>query len=275
MLASQMKELNNGTSIPLLGLGVFRSEIGEQTENAVRDALNMGYRHIDTAMIYKNEESVGRGIASSNVDRQDIFVTTKLWNEDIRQRNTAQAFQDSLDRMKLDYVDLYLIHWPAEGFCEAWEEMEKIYVSGKARAIGVSNFHPHHMEELLKTAKVVPAVNQFECHPFLSQQPLIDYCTALGIACEAYSPLGGQGNDVLSDVVVQEIAKKHQKTPAQVVLRWNLQRGLIVIPKSVRKERIEENQNVFDFELSLEEMAQIHAINKDLRHSSNPDTFDF
>lgn len=268
-------ELNNGVQIPQLGLGVFKTPAGETTENAVKWALQDGYRHIDTAMIYRNEESVGKGIAESGVAREDIFLTSKLWNDDVRSGQVIQAYEDSLTRLNTDYLDLYLIHWPAEGFSEAWRDMETLYLSGRVRAIGVSNFQQHHLDTLMETAIVVPAVNQIESHPYLSNQPLIDFCAQAGITPEVWSPLGGTGGHLLDDLVLAEIALKYEKTPAQIVLRWDIQREVIVIPKSVHQGRIASNLDVFDFTLSDEDMKRIDQLNKDERVGADPDNFNF
>ncbi len=268
-------QLNNGVRIPQLGLGVFRAADGDETQNSVKWALEAGYRHIDTAKIYGNEKSVGDGIQGSGVARGDIFLTTKLWNDDIRQGRTKAAFAESLEALRTDYIDLYLIHWPADGFEQAWADLEELYVVGKIKAIGVSNFHRLHLEQLEKTAKILPAVNQIESHPYLSNQELIDLCHSKGMAVEVWSPLGGIKGNVLEDAVLHELASKYGKTPAQIVLRWDIQRNVIVIPKSVHRERILSNQEVFDFELSQEDMALISSLNRNQRVGSDPDHFDF
>lgn len=275
MNTQMMKKLNNGVEIPMLGLGVFQTEDGAETQNAVRWAIGAGYRHIDTAKIYGNEKSVGLGIKESGVARNELFITTKLWNEDIRQRRTKQAFEQSLQDLQLDYLDLYLIHWPAEGYAEAWAAMEEIYATGKVRAIGVSNFHQHHLDELMNTAKIVPAVNQIECSPRLTQEPLRAYLAQKGIATQAWSPLGGTGGNLMEEQVLLNLAQKYGKSPAQIILRWDLQNDMITIPKSVHKERIEANLNVFDFELAQEDMNAINGLNKDQRVGPDPDNFDF
>lgn len=269
------KKLNNGTEIPCLGLGVFQSPDGPETSNAVRWAIEAGYIHIDTAKIYENEKSVGQGVRDSGVPREKLFITTKLWNNDMRANRQQEAFETSLKLLGMDYIDLYLIHWPVENYVESWKIMEKIYASGKAKAIGVSNFHPHHLDNLLANSTIVPAVNQVELHPRLSQEPLRKYCAEKGIAIEAWSPIGGQGGDLLSEPVLKNIAAKHGKSPAQVVIRWDLQSGIITIPKSVHQARIKENCSVFDFELSKDEIAAIDKLNKNQRVGPNPDKFDF
>lgn len=270
-------KLNNGVDIPVLGLGVFRSKDGEETIDAVKWALEAGYRHIDTAKVYGNEVSVGQGIKESGIDRKDIFITTKLWNDDIRSHRTLEAFNESLEKLDTDYVDLYLIHWPVDFRAEAYAEMEKLYEAGKIRAIGVSNFHKHHLQELEKTYHIVPAINQIESNPYFSNQELIDYCLEKGIAVEVWSPLGGlKGHDgILEDETIKKIAKAHDKTPAQVVIRWHLQRGVIVLPKSVHQSRINENLDVFNFKLTDEEMALMNGLNRNQRVGSDPDNFTF
>ena len=267
--------LNNGVSIPQLGLGVFQTPDGKQTEDAVRWALESGYRHIDTAKIYGNEDSVGKAIKDSNIKREDIFLTTKLWNEDIRQGRTKEAFEESLKALQTDYVDLYLIHWPATGYEQAWKEMIEIYKSGRARAIGVSNFHEHHLENLKNISDLMPAVNQIESNPYFSNQKLIDFCQKEGIAVEIWSPLGGTGSHLLQDSTLVELAHKYHKSAAQIVLRWDLQRNLIVFPKSTHQERIISNFDVFDFALSEEDMSKMNSLNKNLRVGPDPDNFDF
>ena len=272
------KKLNNGVEIPLLGFGVYQAKEGEEAVNAVRWALEAGYRHIDTAAVYQNEESVGRAIIESGIPRDKIFLTTKLWNDDMRKGRQKEAFEESLKRLKTDYVDLYLIHWPVAGkYKESWKVLEELYQSGKVRAIGVSNFHKSHLDDLLVAAKVVPAVNQVECHPWLNQEPLFDYCNKLNIALEAWSPLGGTGTGkaLLNDERLKAIAAKYNKSAAQVILRWDLQRGIITIPKSVHKERIFANTDIFDFELSKEDMSIINEMNENKRVGPDPDNFNF
>ena len=270
-------KLNDGTLIPRIGLGVFRTRSGEETEQAVRWALDAGYRHIDTAKAYRNEESVGRAIRESGIDRKEIFITTKLWNEEVRSGKTKQAFFDSLDRLGVDYIDLYLIHWPAEGFEQAWLEMEKLYEEGYIESIGVSNFHKNHLYALKIKGKYTPSVDQIESHPYFSNQELIDELHARGIAPEVWSPLAGgnRAQELLAEPVLKEIAEKYGKTAAQVVLRWHMQRDTIVIPKSVHQDRIISNLDVFDFELSAEDMRWISSLDKGQRVGANPDTFDF
>ncbi|TPF86426.1 glyoxal reductase [Bifidobacterium sp. UTCIF-37] len=267
--------LNNGTVIPQVGLGVFRTPDGDTTVNAVTAALEAGYRHIDTAMIYRNETSVGEGIRRSGVPRDDIFVTTKLWNDDIRARRGQDAFEESLERLGLDYVNLYLIHWPADGWQQAWDDLQAIYASGRAKAIGVSNFQRHHLEELLANSDVKPAVDQIESSPQFANQELIDFAHAQGIDVEAWSPLGGTGGTLLADPRLSEIGAKYGKSAAQVVIRWHIQRGVIVLPKSTHADRIRQNLDVFDFQLSDADMAAVNAIDTGRRNGADPDDFDF
>ena len=267
--------LNNDVMIPQIGFGVFQVEDGPQTVDAVRTALEDGYRHIDTASVYGNEASVGKAIAESDVDRADLFVTTKLWNDDIRKRRTKDVFQESLDRLGLDYVDLYLIHWPAEGWQEAWAAMQELYAQGRMRAIGVSNFERNHLTELLEQTDVLPAVDQVESSPTFPNQDLIDFCHGKDIAVEAWSPLGGTGGNLLTDQRLLDIGEKYGKSSAQVVLRWDLQRGVIPLPKSVHSTRIMQNIHVFDFELDESEMQLISSLDTGKRNGADPNNFDF
>jgi diketogulonate reductase-like aldo/keto reductase len=271
------KKLNNGVEIPYLGLGVFQVKDGDETGNAVHWAIEAGYRHIDTAALYGNEKSVGTAIRKSGIDRKKLFVTTKLWKDDMLQGTQMQAFEKSLKLLQMDYVDLYLIHWPVAGkSMESWKVLEEIYKSGKSRAIGVSNFKEKHIDALLHEAKIVPAVNQVECHPHLSQQPLVDYCHKQGIAFEAWSPLGGTGGNLLDDPVLKKIADKHGKSAAQVTLQWELQKGLITIPKSIHQARIIANTDIYGFELSADEMKAINALDKNpQRTGPDPNYMEF
>jgi methylglyoxal/glyoxal reductase len=253
------KKLNNGVEIPYLGFGVFLVKDGDDTVNAVRWALEAGYRHIDTASAYRNEKSVGQAIRESGIERKKLFITTKLGKDDMRQGTQMQAFERSLNLLQMDYLDLYLIHWPVTGKNrETWKIMEELYKSGRVRAIGVSNFMEKNLDALMQDAKIKPAVDQVELHPNYSKQQLAAHCEKLGIACEAWSPLGGTGSKLLEDPVLTVIAAKHGKSAAQVALRWELQRGIITIPKSTHQERIKSNTNLYDFELSP---AEIKAIN--------------
>lgn len=269
-------KLNDGHEIPQLGFGVFRIKDGDECVAAVKAALAAGYTHLDTAKIYGNEQFVGQAMKESGLKREDIYLTTKLWNEDIRQMRTQEAFAESLERLGTDYVDLYLIHWPVDKRDIAWGEMEKLQKEGKIRSIGVSNFHQHHLEELEKTWNIVPAVNQIESNPYFQNQELIDYCLARGIQVEVWSPLGGsKTTSIRDDETLKAIADKYGKTPTQVIIRWHLQRGVIVLPKSTHKERIDENFNVFDFELSEEDMLAIKGLERGTRVGDDPDNFNF
>lgn len=266
--------LNNGLKMPWLGFGVYQITDGNEVEDAVKYALEAGYRSIDTASVYGNEVGVGKAIQESNVAREDIFLTTKVWNTDQRNRRTLDAFEESLERLQTHYVDLYLVHWPVAGFYkDTWKEMEKIYESGRAKAIGVSNFLVHHLGDILSDCKVVPAVNQIEFHPYLVQPELLQFCKTHQIQVEAWSPLM-QGH-ITAVKVINDIAKKYNKTAAQVVLRWNLQHGVVTIPKSVNPDRIRENNQLFDFELSGEDIAALDALDKGKRFGPDPADFNF
>ena len=272
-LSSTLK-LNNGVDMPLLGLGVFKSAEGDETYNAVKYAIEAGYRNIDTAAVYGNEKSVGRAIADSGIKRGDIFVTTKLWNEDMRRGRQREAFKESLEKLGLDYVDLYLIHWPVKGeYVKSWKALEQIYKEGGARAVGVSNFHIHHLDDIFAASDLVPAVNQVECHPELTQMELVKYTQSKGIIFEPWSPLGA-GN-LVDDETLKSIAKKYGKTAVQLILKWGLQRGFINIPKSSNKARITENTQIFDFTVTDEDMAVIFKLNIDKRVGADPETFSF
>ncbi|MFH8933077.1 aldo/keto reductase [Streptomyces griseosporeus] len=267
--------LNNGVEMPQLGFGVWQVP-DDEAERAVATALQAGYRSIDTAAIYGNEEGTGRAIAASGLPREDIFVTTKLWNSDQGYDSTLRAFDTSLAKLGLDYVDLYLIHWPLPGrdrYVDTYKAFEKLHADGRIRAIGVSNFLPEHLERLIAETSVIPAVNQIELHPYLQQHAAREYHAKQGIATEAWSPLGS-GKGLLEVPAIVAIARKHGRTPAQVVLRWHLQTGNVVIPKSVTPSRIEENISVFDFSLDDEDLAAISALNEDRRLGPDPATFD-
>ena len=267
--------LNNGVTIPQLGLGVFQTKSGKETTDAVREALQAGYRHIDTAAAYGNEESVGEGLRQSGLKRHDVFITTKLWNDDARAGIAKEAFYRSMEKLGTEYIDLYLIHWPVDGWEQAWETMAELYAERRVRAIGVSNFQPHHLESLLSISDTKPAVDQVESSPQFANQDVIDFTHANGINVEAYSPLGGTGGTLLSNPALGSIAERYGKSPAQVVIRWHLQRGLIVIPKSTHAERIRQNFDVFDFQLTGDDMKAIGALNTDTRTGADPDNFNF
>ncbi|MGF6990256.1 diketogulonate reductase-like aldo/keto reductase [Lachnospiraceae bacterium PM6-15] len=268
-------KLNNGKLIPQLGLGVYQTPEGEATVNAVKWALEAGYRHIDAAKVYGNEAEVGKGMLESGVPREEIFLTTKLWNDDVRAGRAKEAFAESLKSLQTDYVDLYLIHWPVDGFEKAWSDLEELYEAGKIKAIGLSNFHKEHIERIEKIAHIKPAVNQVESHPYMNNQALIDLSKSYGMEVEVWSPLGGTGGNLLSDQTLQALATKYGKSPAQIVLRWDIQREVIVIPKSTHKERIEVNMDVFDFELTSEDMDIINQLDRGERVGPDPDNFDF
>jgi diketogulonate reductase-like aldo/keto reductase len=272
-----MVTLNNGVEIPQVGLGVFRAKEGAEVERAVRAALEAGYRLIDTAAAYGNEVGVGKAIKASGLPREEVFITTKLWNANHAYEDALRGFDESLEKLDCDYIDLYLIHWPLpmEGkFTQAWKALEKLYESKRVRAIGVSNFKPHHLEELLKGAATVPAVNQIELHPLFQQKETRAYCVEHGIAVESYSPLM-QAGAALEHPVIANLAHTYGKTPAQVILRWHVQSGLIVIPKSVKPERIQENLALFDFELSKNDMRAIEEMDREQRINADPDTASF
>lgn len=277
-------KLNNGVEIPCVGYGTFRTDPAV-TAQAVQDAIAAGYRHIDTAKVYENEVGVGQGIKAAGVPREELFVTSKLWNTDRGYEATKAAFQASLDRLGLDYLDLYLIHWPANEKqfgagaakinAETWRAMEELYEAGKIRAIGLSNFMPHHVAELLKTAKIKPMVDQIEVHPGWTHAEEIKKLQAMDIVVEAWGPLGGQGATVLVDPTMQKIAATHGKSTAQVSLRWILQQGVVPLPKSVHVDRLKQNMELFDFELSNEEMQTIAALPNLGGQCKDPDDVDF
>lgn len=263
--------LHNGVKMPWFGLGVFKVKEGTEVINSVKAAIKNGYKSIDTAAVYQNEEGVGKAIKESGVPREELFITSKVWNSDQGYDSTLQAFETSLKKLGLDYLDLYLIHWPGKNkFKETWKALEKLYKDGRVRAIGVSNFKIHHLEELLKDCEIKPMVNQVEYHPHLTQKDLLAFCQKEGIQLEAWSPL--KQGQLLNDPVINEIAAKYGKSAAQVILRWDLQTEVVTIPKSTKEQRIIENANIFDFELTTEDMQKIDALNKDERVGSDPDT---
>lgn len=271
--------LNNGIEMPRVGLGVFRVDNSSELVNAVKVAIKNGYRSIDGAAIYGNEEAMGEGIREgikeSGISREDLFITSKVWNADLGYESTIAAYEASLKRLGVDYLDLYLIHWPVEGkYKEAWRALEYLYKEGHVKAIGVSNFQVHHLQDLLKDAEIKPVINQIELHPYLSQEKVREFCKENDIQVEAWSPLMA-GNGLLENDVLKEIAKKYNKTTAQVVLRWGLQSQVITIPKSTNEGRLIENIDIFDFNLSKDDMDRIDSLNKDLRVGPDPDNFDF
>jgi 2,5-diketo-D-gluconate reductase A len=275
MATSPTVTLNNGVEIPQLGFGVFKVKPTE-TVSAVTTALRVGYRHIDTAEMYGNEKEVGLAITASGLDRDDVFVTSKLNNNHHPYSDALAAFDRTLSDLGLEYVDLFLIHWPLPAvgdFVETWRALESVYRDDRARAIGVSNFHADHLRRLLDETELVPAVNQIEAHPYLTQEPLRAFNASHGIKTEAWSPLA-RGR-VLDDPTIKDVVDRTGRTAAQVVLRWHIQLGNIVFPKSVRLDRIEENFNIFDFELSGEDMAAISKLDRGERTGPDPDTFNY
>jgi diketogulonate reductase-like aldo/keto reductase len=271
--------LNNGIVMPMLGFGVYGLAEGDECVNTVKFAIETGYRSIDTASGYGNEKSVGQAIRESGIPRGDIFLTTKLGNGEQRSGEVLKAFDTSLEKLGLDYIDLYIIHWPCKGFyVDAWLALEKIQASGKAKAVGVSNFQPHHIEDIKKGWRIVPALNQIELHPFLTQKPLLAFCHKHGIAPQAWSPLGGNRplqERIFASGTLVKIAEKYKKSPAQIILRWNMEIGVVTIPKSVNPTRIKENFDIFDFNLTPEEITAINALNQNERGGPDPDNFNF
>jgi len=266
--------LHNGVKMPWFGLGVFKVQEGSEVIESAKAAIKNGYKSIDTAAVYKNEEGVGLAIKESDVPRQELFITTKVWNSDQGYESALKAFETSMEKLGLDYLDLYLIHWPVEGkYKDTWKALEKLYRDGRVRAIGVSNFHVHHLKNLMADAEIKPMVNQVEYHPHLSQTELLAFCKEEGIQLEAWSPL--KQGELLSEPAIVAIAEKHKKTPAQIILRWDLQNGVVTIPKSVKEHRIIENADIFDFELSAEDMEKLNSLNKNERVGPDPDHFDF
>ncbi|NEZ40707.1 aldo/keto reductase [Paenibacillus alvei] len=281
MVAKNLQDtttLNNGVKMPWFGLGVFKVEEGPELVNAVKTAIKHGYRSVDTAAIYGNEEGVGQGIREglkeAGISREELFVTSKVWNADLGYESTIAAYETSLKKLGLAYLDLYLIHWPVEGkYKDAWRALETLYKEGRVKAIGVSNFQIHHLQDLMKDAEIKPMINQVEYHPRLTQKELQAFCQDNDIQFEAWSPL--MQGQLLDNEVIQEIANKHNKSIAQVILRWDLQNGVVTIPKSTKEHRIVENANVFDFELTKEEMEIIDGLNQNHRVGPDPDNFDF
>lgn len=266
--------LHNGVKMPWFGLGVFKVQEGEEVVSSVKAAIKNGYQSIDTAAVYKNEEGVGQAIKEAGVPREELFITTKVWNSDQGYESTLEAFETSLSKLGLEYLDLYLIHWPVKGkYNDTWKALEKLYKDGRVRAIGVSNFHVHHLEDLLGHAEIKPMVNQVEYHPHLTQEELRAFCKKEGIQLEAWSPL--KQGELLTEPTIVKIAEKHKKSPAQIILRWDLQNEVVTIPKSIKENRMIENASIFDFELTTEEMKGISSLNKNERIGPDPDNFDF
>lgn len=271
----QSVKLNNGVEMPMEGFGVFQVPDATQCEKAVLDALNAGYRLLDTAAAYMNEEAVGAAIKKSGIPREELFITTKLWIQDAGYENAKKAFQVSLDKLGLDYLDLYLIHQPISDYYGSWRAMEELYEEGKIKAIGVCNFYPERLADLCLNAKVKPMVNQVECHPFFQQKAAMETMKEFGVQIEAWGPLAEGQKNIFQNETLMKISKKYNKSVAQVILRWHVQRGVVIIPKSVHKERIEENISIWDFDLSDIDMEAIAAM--DLGHSeiidhSSPET---
>lgn len=266
--------LHNGVQMPWVGLGVYKAKDGDEVIQAIKWAIDAGYRSIDTASLYENEAGVGQAIAESHVPREELFITTKVWNTDQGYERTLAAFNASLERLGLDYVDLYLVHWPVpEMYKETWKALEKIYNDGRAKAIGVSNFKKHHLEDLMADAEIKPMVNQVEYHPRLTQEDLLSYCKEQGIQLEAWRPL--LKGEIFEEPTLVELADKYNKSVAQIILRWDLQNGVVTIPKSVTQNRIEENIDIFDFELTNKDMSRISALNQDKRNGADPDDPEF
>ncbi|MFK7800931.1 MAG: aldo/keto reductase [Anaerolineae bacterium] len=266
--------LNNGVEMPQFGLGVFQTAEGNEIDAAVQAALDFGYRHIDTAAAYNNEEGVGKAVRASSIPREEIFVTTKVWNGRQREGTVREAFEESLSKLDLGYIDLYLIHWPVpEKYVETWLMLEKLYAEGKVRSIGVSNFKQHHFEDVLNAGSIVPMVNQMELHPQLRLADLQSYLQSKNCYIEAWSPL--MRGRILDNETVVRLAETYGKTPAQIVLRWHWQHEIVIIPKSANPQRIAENGSIFDFELSATDMAAIDALDKNERIGPDPDSFEF
>ncbi|WP_026691654.1 aldo/keto reductase [Alteribacter aurantiacus] len=264
--------LNNGVKMPWLGLGVYKAENGKEIVDTIKEAVLNGYRSIDTAAVYENEEGVGQALREIDVPREQMFITTKVWNDRQGFDETLKAFEESREKLGVDVVDLYLVHWPVTGmFKETWRAMEKLYKEGRVRAIGVSNFNIHHLEKLLEDAEVIPAVNQMEYHPLLTLPELHVYCKEKGIQLEAWSPL--TRGRIFDRPELVSIAEKHGKSPAQVILRWDLQNEVVTIPKSVTPSRIKQNAQIFDFELDEQDMNTLNGMNENHRFSQDPDTF--
>lgn len=270
--------LHNGVEMPWFGLGVFKVEDGPELVEAVKSAIKAGYRSIDTAAIYGNEKAVGEGIRAgikeAGISREDLFITSKVWNTDQGYETTLAAYEESLKKLELDYLDLYLVHWPVEGkYKESWRALETLYKEERVRAIGVSNFQIHHLQDVLAGAEMKPMINQVEYHPRLTQKELQAFCKEQGIQMEAWSPL--MQGQLLDNETLQEIADKYGKTTAQIILRWDLQNEVVTIPKSTKEHRIVANADIFNFELTKEDMEKIDALNENHRVGPDPDNFDF
>ncbi|MGX9134644.1 aldo/keto reductase [Rummeliibacillus sp. JY-2-4R] len=278
-MSEQTVSLNNGVKIPAVGYGTFRVKDSNELAEMVTLAIKEGYRHIDTAHIYGNEESVGRGIKKAIdegiVTREELFVTSKVWNDGLTYEETKSAYEESIQKLGLEYLDLYIIHWPGQNdnYIEVYKALEELYNNKKVKTIGVSNFHVHHLEKLLANTSIVPAVNQIEFQPRLTQVEVREYCKEHGIQVEAWSPL--MNGEILNDSTLVEIAKKYQKSPAQIVLKWDLQNDVITIPKSMTPSRIRENLDIFDFILTDEELDKISSLNEDFHYGPDPEEYNF
>jgi diketogulonate reductase-like aldo/keto reductase len=265
--------LSNGNRIPSVGIGTFRIEDQKIAAETIRTAIEAGYRHIDTAAIYGNEEGVGQGIIESGIERKEVFLTTKIWNEDLRSGRIKEAFAKSLERLKTDYIDLLLVHWPTGKYTEYWALFEELYSVGLVKNIGVSNFTMRMLDELLPVCKVKPSVNQVERHPLFTQKPLLKYCDSKEITVTAWS--GFMVGELLKNNEILKLAEKYEKTAAQIILRWNYQNGVINIPKSTNPGRIKENLSIFDFKIEFDDLKFIDTLDQNLRKGPNPENFDF
>lgn len=265
--------LSNGNLIPAVGIGTFRIEDQKTASETVRSAIDAGYRHVDTAAVYGNEEGVGKGLTESGINRKEIFLTTKVWNEDLRKGRIRDAFSESLERLKTDYVDLLLVHWPTGDYTEYWAAFEDLYDEGLVKNIGVSNFTIRMLDELLPVCRIKPALNQVELHPYNTQKPLLEYCGSRKIAVTAWS--GFMVGELLTNPDILKLTNKYGKTAAQIILRWNYQNGVINIPKSTHQDRMRENLNIFDFEIESEDLSSIDSMNKNRRTGPDPENFDF
>ena len=267
--------LRNGVKMPWIGLGVYKAQDGDEVKRAIHAAVQAGYRSVDTASLYYNEEGVGEAIRECGVPREEMFVTTKVWNSDQGYEETLRAFETSRKKLNMDYIDLYLIHWAVkEKYKDTWRAFEKLYNEGYVRAIGTSNFQIHHLQDIMADCKVPPMVNQVELHPHLSQKELLRFCQDQNIQMEAWSPLK-RGGEMLEEPVLVELAQKYGKSAAQIILRWHLQNGVVIIPKSVQEHRIRDNADLFGFALTAEEMGRIDGLNRNHRTGKDPDNFHF
>lgn len=263
-------KLNEGYFIPKLGLGSF-----DLKEKSISEAIDLGYRLIDTAWQYGNESEVGKAVKQSGIKREEIFITTKLWTDNIRENRVEEGLEESLKNLQTDYVDLYLIHWPAKGFEKAWLEMAKLKEQGKVRNIGVSNFNKHHFDELKQLSDIIPVLNQIERHPYFHNSEIVDYCQNNGILVQAWCPLGSPFGNLMNNTILKNLAEKYNKDSAQIILRWHIQKGILVIPRSVSAEHLKSNIDIFDFELSKDDMDVIDKLNTGKRIGADPDNFDF